>query len=373
MLDASEIFGRQLLGPASQPIRQLQSFDGPRYTFTVLPPGIAFDFDRLRRDRQQQLHGELCVSCDLPGAKTFNSVLSIADFNASSLGARMERAKLLAARAGETDIDWYGLLEEFCQRLFAAERQGQPAPLLASVPKRTDDEALTVEHDWAVLRRHPVILFGDGSSGKSYLALYAAGRLAQRGERVLYCDWELAGETQRTRFERLFGSEMPAVRYARCDRPLVVEVDRLRRLVQDHDISYAVFDSVAFACAGPPESAEVASAYFGALRQLGEIGSLHVAHVSKAEGGEFKPFGSTFWFNGARLIWHVAAEEVQIGGKRLRMTLTPRKANLAERPSPLSAQLRFIPGATEVSWMPWSAPTTTEDFTTAASVPRKRR
>ena len=79
--------------------------------------------------------------------------------------------------------------------------------------------------------------------------------------------------------------------YARCERPLVYEADRLARIVREHDISYAIFDSVAFACDGPPEAAEVAGRYFRAVRQLG-IGSLQIAHISKAENGDKKPFGS---------------------------------------------------------------------------------
>jgi hypothetical protein len=292
--------------------------------------------------------------------------LSVADFNLSSVGARIERAKLLASRSDDS-VDWYGYLEEFCARVFTADRKGSPAVALPSLPRIAADESLPIEHDWAVLKEHPAFLFGDGGSAKSYLALYAAGRLAQRGARVLFCDWELAGGTQRHRFERLFGDEMPNVLYARCDRPLVIEVDRLRRMVQDHGITYVVFDSVAFACLGPPEAAETASAYFGALRQLGTVGSLHVAHVSKAEGGDQKPFGSAFWHNGARLTWHVSAEDVAIGGRRLLVKLQPRKANLGERPAPLQAQVRFIPGRTEISWLPWSQ-ASEEDFTAAAHV-----
>jgi hypothetical protein len=99
-----------------------------------------------------------------------------------------------------------------------------------------------------------------------------------------------------------FPDGMPRILYARCERPLVYEVDRLRRIVRDNGIEFSVFDSVAFACDGPPEAAEVARRYFRAVRQIGG-GSLHIAHVSKAEGADNKPFGSTFWHNGARSTW----------------------------------------------------------------------
>ena len=70
-----------------------------------------------------------------------------------------------------------------------------------------------------------------------------------------YADWEFSGEDHRDRLERLFGTDMPAIWYARCDRALVYEADRLRRIVAENDISYVIYDSVAFACDGPPESA----------------------------------------------------------------------------------------------------------------------
>ena len=89
---------------------------------------------------------------------------------------------------------------------------------------------------------------------------------------------------------------MPSIRYVRCERPLVHEVDRLRRIILDEEITFGVFDSVGFACDGPPEAAESALKYFQAVRQL-RIGGLHLAHVSKADTGDQRPFGSAFWHN----------------------------------------------------------------------------
>ena len=164
-----------------------------------------------------------------------------------------------------------------------AEREGQPATLLREFPRPIDDH-LDVE-GIRLFRRHPVILFGDGGTAKSYTALYLAGLLDQRGVRVMYCDWEFDGEDHRDRLERLFGSDMPDVRYIRCERPLVHEADRIHRIVQEDGIGYVMYDSIAFACDGPPEASEVAGAYFRAVRQIGK-GSLHVAHVNRSETGD---------------------------------------------------------------------------------------
>ena len=97
---------------------------------------------------------------------------------------------------------------------------------------------------------------------------------------------------------------MPGLFYVRCERPLTEEADRLRRIIREERIDFGIFDSVAFACDGPPEAAETASAYFRALRSL-RIGSLNLAHITKSESGDQRPFGSIFWHNHARATWFI--------------------------------------------------------------------
>ena len=91
----------------------------------------------------------------------------------------------------------------------------------------------------------------------TYFDLYAASELTKRGERVLYCDWELDAETHRDRLERINGPDMPeAILYARCDRPLVYEIDRLRRIRHTEQVTYVVLDSVGYATNGDPAAAD---------------------------------------------------------------------------------------------------------------------
>jgi hypothetical protein len=153
-------------------------------------------------------------------------------------------------------------------------------------------------------------------------------------------DWELAGEDHRDRLERIFGTEMPQILYARCERPLAYEVDRLVRIVRDQRVAYALFDSVAFACDGPPEAAEVAGRYFRAVRQIG-VGSLHIAHITKADGGDQKPFGSVFWHNGARCTWFVKLAEDSADSDNLSLGFFNRKANLGRLQAPVGFTVVF--------------------------------
>jgi Sigma-70, region 4 len=139
---------------------------------------------------------------------------------------------------------------------------------------------------------------------------------------------------------------MPMIHYCRCERPLSVESDRLRRIVREHQIDYAIYDSIAFACDGPPEAAEVASRYFRAVREI-NCGSFHIAHVSKGEHSDQKPFGSAFWHNGARSTWFVQSAERAGEQHVLRLGFFNRKANLGPIQSPVSLIVRFSADRTE--------------------------
>jgi hypothetical protein len=312
------------------------------YRLTIPEYKVSIEVDRLRRE-SNELVGELCVRCTLPGVRSYDGALSIADFNLSSARARAERAKILATRtnfgAPQDYIDWLGLIEEFCQRVLLDERRGQSSCDLRDMERPEANDTLKlcgIEFP----RRHPTILFGDGGSAKSYVALYFAGMLAMSGINVALFDWELAGEDHRERLERLFPGTMPKITYARCERALIHEVDRLRRIVRDEAIEYSFFDSIAFACSGPPESAEIAGAYFRAVRQIGG-GSFHIAHVSKADGADQKPFGSSFWHNGARSTWYVKASQDCSNDTVLQLGLFNRKANLSRIQRPTGFRVEF--------------------------------
>jgi hypothetical protein len=323
----------------AQPKAGFEASGNDSYRLNIPDKGVSICADRVRREHHE-LIAELAVYCTLPGARVVNGVaLSIADLNLSSARARQDRAKYLQQRANTRDLDWVGVIEGFCQRVIEAERAGLPAIDLREIPRPGPDDSLTVQ-GFRLPRRHPAILFGDGGAAKSYTALWLAGCLSEQGLSVGLFDWELAGEDHRDRLERLFPDGMPRVLYARCDRPLVHEVDRLRRLARDASLDYAVYDSVAFACDGPPEAAEVASAYFRAVRQIGG-GSLHVAHISKSEGGDRKPFGSVFWHNSARCTWFVKAAEGSDDGDALTLGFFNRKSNLGPLQAPLGFRVAF--------------------------------
>ena len=251
---------------------------------------LRFELDRVRIERGD-VWGTMTVRTTLSGARTYNGVLSTGSINLSSVDTRHKRARQYADLARAPQIDFLRLIESFAYRVHDAVRIGEPAVDLRDVPPAGPVDTLDL-HGIQILDKHPIIPFGNGGCGKSLLALWLGGELVRRGLTVLYADWELSAEDHRDRLARLFGPDMPSMLYARCTRPLTAEADRLRRLVRQHGADYLICDSVAFACDGRPEDAEVALRYFQCLRQIG-VGSMNIAHTNKSEESDKQPFGSS--------------------------------------------------------------------------------
>jgi len=329
-------------GPADQGTstaqREFSAVDGC-YRLTV--PGIALEVDRLRRDRGS-LAGELIVRCTLPGARAVDErgTISAADFGLSAQRSRQERANLLEKRSGNAAIDWYGLIEELCLRVIQAERIGEPGVYLREAPPPSPERSIEVIPGFPILRDEFQIHFGDGGSLKSLIALYQAGKLHRDDTRIGFFDWEWSAANHRGRFERMFGPDMPGVFYVRCERPLVDESDRLRRIIREQGIDFGFFDSIGAACDGDPSAAEVANAYYRAMRSL-RIGSVHLAHITKGENSDLRPFGSIFWHNNARATWFYRQATDNPDTRYVDLALFNRKANTGPKLPPVGLEVAF--------------------------------
>lgn len=316
-------------------------FEATADGYRLRRPGIELEVEHIKRASSGELRGEVLARTWIPGSLNGgDGVLAVDYLNLSSARTRKSFARYLEERSRLKEFDWVGLLESFGQQVIAAERRGEPSVLLTDLERPGPDEALEVL-GIPLLRRHPLILFGDGGTCKSYAALYFAGTLNQRGLSVGFFDWELAGEDHRERLSRLFGADLPVVHYARCSRPLVYEAERLRRIVREQQLDYVVLDSIAFACDGPPENAEQASRYFQSLRRLGEVGSTNIAHITKGENADRRPFGSTFWFNGCRSCWNVKRSEGIPDESLVQLAFHHRKANTGGLRRSLGLELQF--------------------------------
>jgi hypothetical protein len=309
------------------------------YRMAFADLGVEFVVDRVRRDRSQELHGELSVSCGMLGTRAIDGLLSVGGFNITSTRARQEKAKYLAERARTNGkVDWLGMLEDVCQAILAAERQGAEVIHLRSLPKPVPEQ----EFDVLGVRfpkHHPTIAFGDGGTMKSYFALLVAGELTKQGTRVGFFDSEFDAGQHRYRLEAIYGHDMPDVMYIRCERPIIHEADRLNRVIRNERIEYVILDSIAYGTQGPPEAAEASMEYNRATRSFG-IGNYNIAHITKSgEGNDQRPFGSTFWHNSARCTWNVKLDaEAETG---LSLGYFCRKNNLGRLHPPVGIHVAF--------------------------------
>lgn len=320
--------------------------DGDSFSMSFLDGGLRFELDRVRFERGD-LWGTLTVRTSLAGARTaWEDVLTEATINLSSAETRQRRARVISELLRAPQIDVYRLLERFSCRIHASVRDGDPAVDLRTVPRATAADSIVVD-GIPLYESLPVCIFGKGGEGKSTVVRYLGGQLALRGLRVGIADWELDAHQARDQFEREHGPEMPELTYITCTRPLIVEVDRIKRLRRQHRLDFLVYDSVAFACHGRPEDAEVAVRYAQCVRQIG-VGSLHVAHVNRSEDGDKQPFGSSFWHNMFRATWNLKKSE-NTGPTEMIVACHNRKANLGPLLPSVGFRLLYGPERTRIT------------------------
>jgi len=323
------------------------SFAHGRYTAEWPDPDRAIlAFDLVRAERSGDVTAEIEVTSTAP---TVAGVIHHARVNLVGTRSRQELAKHLAGRTPGIATDWPTVVEIACREVLRAYRAGAPAVLLRDVPPASAEDTGYALAPLA-LSGMPSCIFGDGGSAKSLLALAVgaaihtgqpmAGLEPERPRRVGLLDWEMDAHAHRDRLARLTGEPMPDLVYVPCARPLAEDVDRLRRLIGRHGLDFLILDSVALACDGPPEAAEVATRFFSALRELG-LPVLCIAHVNRS-GDTERPFGSAFWHNGFRLTWY-AKREADPTTDTLSVGLFAKKCNVGPLPAPLGFRFAFSP------------------------------
>lgn len=323
-----------------------ERLDEGRYRLAIPECATTFEIDRLYRDRYA-LCGELLVTTQLKGARTFKGTLFSGAVNLTDAYRRRDTIRLLEERSRAKDIDWAGLLDELQIQVVAAERSGSPPIVLRDASPPPPEEVYELE-GLALPKTLPAVLFGDGGTFKSYLALFVAGWLANQGVKVLYVDFELNEGEHRGRLAELFGSDLPRLFYKRYQRPMREEIDGIVRFIHEQSIGYVVVDSVGFAAAGNPEASETAIAYAGFVRRFGAgVGSLHLAHVTKqsedAPDPKY-PFGSIYWHNFGRMTWFVKRTTDTLSADSFSLALVHRKTNISHLRPPVGLEVAFSDG-----------------------------
>jgi AAA domain len=314
---------------------------------------IELIFERIHEDwRSHEMSAEVTYLELSDGGPT---PLHRARLNLGSTTARATAVKHLGTL--HQGVDWNLLLERAAWKVVDAVREGLPAILLR--------DAVAPEHERFLLKPialygDSVITFGDSGSMKSYLAIAGAasihtgrpllaGLIPASTMRVGIFDWEWKPAPHKRRLQALCGpGPLPDITYVPClaAGPLAHQVDRLRRIIDQHGIEYGIFDSVGLACAGSPEETASALEFFQALANLDLKGSWLLAHVNRA-GDVQRPFGSTFWQASARSTWFVK-KTIELE-TRVDLNLTQRKMNDGPRLAPLGVRFEFDSGGVTAS------------------------
>jgi len=182
------------------------------------------------------------------------------------------------------------------------------------------------------------ILAADGGSGKSFLALYLAACVASgqsflglntiRGN-VLYLDFELQVTEQRRRmagvlrgmgmdqFDQRIEERLHywSPQYSLMDELLHQE---MKSILSFYEIDLVVLDSLSIGLGADASSQKEVTDVLGSIREWG-VGVLCIDHIpanARHDLTKARPYGSTFKFNGARVVFTMA--KLEKGGRLLR-------------------------------------------------------
>lgn len=302
------------------------------YRFLWPELGVDILADRLH-DGKEGLGCELTIELAHPPV---HGLVRQGRFNMSAPRTRTEWVNALRREFDHLELPWYDLFEAVCALSVRRWRNGEPLTNMASAEQRTGQKYLLAPF---VVEDGPSLLFADGGSGKSLLALAMAASVAT-GEPILsvnpkvvgpvaYLDWEWSIEEHAERLRAICaGAEIsvPDNIYYRHEYASLNEAaPTLRRELAAKGVVMAVIDSLGFARGDDPTSAEATLKTFAAARTL-DIPCLFIDHVSKESKDKRYSFGSVYTFNSVRASWRL--DSIRGDSGITSMGMTWQKPNL---------------------------------------------
>lgn len=282
------------------------------YVFTWNDGAIEIRLSRIGESRGET-SAEIKISTTLPPNQ---GCLEWGKVNLSAMNTRASLARSLTERLA---FDWQGALLQVAHRAVEMRRLGEPSVDLTEVQQRETRWLLYPYVEYG----GPTVLFADGGTGKSVLALMMAysvatgksllGKPQGPPQNVLYLDWETDAETHAERLQAIhdayaFGEDCPRIRHKRMIGGLADSSSQIRAEIHGRKIGMVVIDSLSLASGGPLEESATATAFFDVARSL-KCCILAITHISKGlqQSGNQRanPFGSIFWSNNARVGWFV--------------------------------------------------------------------
>lgn len=303
------------------------TFNNNVHRYQFQDESVTLTLDRFDQGRDGALNCELEIAGRSGLLKPPSRTNLLAERTLSSL------AKALAAKTkGDlTELDWDDILGIVAYQSVKRFRSGDDPVDLTTVSGWRERPRFLL---WPFLESTgDTILFADGGSGKSTIALLLAVMVATGVEilpetkinatgNVLFLDYEADEQTHAERLEAIRAGYDPplaippgAVIYKRMYAPLHEAVDDLVKYIAKHDIKMVVVDSLGRARGGAPEGSEETLRVFNALARL-QVPRLLIDHLSKDaifnERGNSRPIGSIYTHNNARLTWSLTAADSHI-------------------------------------------------------------
>ena len=214
----------------------------------------------------------------------------------------------------------------------------------------------TVASPWLVYpfvrSKQPSVIYGDGGTGKSTLAMAIAISLAcgkpvvpgmevESQAPIIYGDWETdeddASEVAQY-VARGAGLVIPkdTFIYRRFSGPLPEHVDTLLKDIAETGARMIVIDSAIAAAGEDAHGPDAPRMHYNALRQLGES-SLTLTHVPSQSD---RMYGNVMWRNLSRVAWLMESKQDD-GANFALLGLYQKKGNRGKSPKPIGLKVTF--------------------------------
>jgi len=274
-------------------------------------------------------------------------------FGRLNLHAPTTRSQISRTLSEQFEVDWHGFLTYIADDAVQRWRVGEPAVDLGRIETHKARWLLYPYIEFG----GPTILYADGGTGKSVVALCMAysvaagkpllGRPMVPPTPVMYLDWETDAETHAIRFAAIceanaFGEPKPRVLYKRMVGNLADNVEALKQELDEAGVGLIIIDSLLAASAGPLEESNTARSFVSAIRYL-DVAVLALTHVTKPQADNrdaANPFGSIFWHNMARNTWFIESAREE-GGSTIRLRFQHKKSNNGMLQKQHGYELRF--------------------------------
>lgn len=267
--------------------------------------------------------------------------------------------KVVGERWPDFPMPWEQVLADILDRVIDLHRNPTPLINLGAYKRNAENSGHLISPLFPY--RDITILYGRPGGSKSRIALaallcYVEGlclpgtTLCKPRRPGILFDFEWTEDKHAERLEGLchwLRIDPPTdLYYRRIRKPLVDQIDSMKRAVDELGAGFVVIDSLGLAARGNMLSDEVANEVMGAILEL-EVTTCVVGQVTKTgKDGASKasPFGSIFWEYNARQTWHVKSTAPTPDSETVTAVLWSDKTNGKPIRRPISWEITQVDG-----------------------------